>query len=576
MKVSRHFWTRVWASLLAVLLLAGGAAHAFAQRPDFKFNENSLNSEPQVTLTRKGNLDVAPVRLEGRTVLIVSERTPESSDTGTAPIELRVQRIELRLQDLLQFLSTIVQKDPEGFDPAKLSVTVSTLNRQTVILAAYTDLLRPREVTTITDQDVEANWQYSTARELAEAESKNIRQALLRALAERQPQSRQKQFLTGLLTLMSLIVTSGLLYLIQRWLNIWQRRLQNQLPQPSLTGEPSGGEPPAHQTYRPSPGSIPSRSKWPRRLPPWLGPMIPNLDKPGELIQFIRWQLWNLQALTWLLGLVYVCLRVPEFRTTGQWLLRLPLSLLLTCVGALILKEVCQICITIGLRQWAQRLAQNPLQSGRVGARVATIASALKELTNLLILLGSTLFFLAIIQVPVQVIVIVAGVLAFLAQDLLKNWISGCQILLEDQFALGDLIRLANVTGIVEYLSLRITRIRTPDGELCTFANGSFTQVANLSSQWSCLNLRIHVAATTDLELAIALSNQTAEEMRTDPVWRTMILEPATVLGIDGFGRNRVTIRVVIKTQPLKQSDVGREYRRRLKQAFDQAAITLV
>ena len=131
------------------------------------------------------------------------------------------------------------------------------------------------------------------------------------------------------------------------------------------------------------------------------------------------------------------------------------------------------------------------------------------------------------------------------------------------------------MVGLVEYFNLRITQLRTLDGELVTIANGSFTTAINLTHQWSRINLGINVAYATDLDQAMTVIQDVAEKMRCDCVWGDLIIEPPTILGVDDFAENGVTIRLLIKTQPMKQWDVGREYRRRLKQAFDQAEITI-
>ena len=129
--------------------------------------------------------------------------------------------------------------------------------------------------------------------------------------------------------------------------------------------------------------------------------------------------------------------------------------------------------------------------------------------------------------------------------------------------------------GFVEYLNLRITQLRTFDGELVTIANGSINTAINLTHQWSRLNLGVDVAYSTDLDKAMMVIEEVAVKMRRDSVWGKFILEPPNILGVDAFGDNGITIRLLIKTQPMKHWEVGREYRRRLKQAFDLANITI-
>ncbi len=221
----------------------------------------------------------------------------------------------------------------------------------------------------------------------------------------------------------------------------------------------------------------------------------------------------------------------------------------------------------------------SPEAPERLQLRVSTISGVTKSIITIIwvgvgILL--TLISLGIDIVPLVAGLSIVGVAVSLAsQNLIKDAINGFLIILEDQYALGDVIALNDVGGLVENMNLRITQVRDAEGRLITIPNSEVKIVANLSSRWSRADLSVPVAYDTDISHALKLIETVAVDMDYDPVWQAQILETPKVLGVDNFGERGLIIRVWIKTQPLKQWDVAREFRRRLKIAFDKAGISI-
>jgi small conductance mechanosensitive channel len=168
---------------------------------------------------------------------------------------------------------------------------------------------------------------------------------------------------------------------------------------------------------------------------------------------------------------------------------------------------------------------------------------------------------------------IIGVAISFASQSLIKDMINGFFILLEDQYGVGDVIIVGEVSGLVENMNLRITQLRNDEGRLITIPNSAITIVQNLSKEWSRVDLRIDVAYSADIDQALALIEQVAHDMSRDRPWSDLILEPPLLLGVDKLDHAGATVRLWIKTQPLKQWEVAREYRRRLKLAFDKAGI---
>jgi small conductance mechanosensitive channel len=221
----------------------------------------------------------------------------------------------------------------------------------------------------------------------------------------------------------------------------------------------------------------------------------------------------------------------------------------------------------------------NSETSERIQLRVSTFSGVTKSIVTIIwvgvgILMGLILFGIDI--VPLLAGAGLVGVAVSLAsQNLIKDAINGFLIIIEDQYALGDVIAVGDVGGLVENLNLRMTQLRDAEGRLITIPNSEIKVVANLSSRWSRADLTIPVDYNTDIEKALQLIKDIALEMNQDQQWKRQIIETPQVLGIDNFGDRGLMIRVWIKTQPLKQWDVAREYRRRLKIAFDQAGVQI-
>jgi moderate conductance mechanosensitive channel len=158
---------------------------------------------------------------------------------------------------------------------------------------------------------------------------------------------------------------------------------------------------------------------------------------------------------------------------------------------------------------------------------------------------------------------------SFAAQSLVKDLVNGFLILLEDQFRIGDNVKIGTVSGMVEDINLRITQIRSDEGELITLPNSLITQVQNRSRLWARADVNIEVAYGTDVDRALSIVRSTIEQMASDPAWQAIILVSPEMLGVEQISHAGIVIRLWIRTLPLKQWETARELRRRLKIAFD-------
>lgn len=179
--------------------------------------------------------------------------------------------------------------------------------------------------------------------------------------------------------------------------------------------------------------------------------------------------------------------------------------------------------------------------------------------------------------VPVGSILAAAGIgglaLGFGAQSLVRDVITGFFILFEDQFAVGDYITTAGVSGMVEEMGLRITRLRDFSGELHILPNGEITKVTNHSRGSMAAMVDVGIAYEADLERAMQVLHEVCEEMARD--FRDVITEGPSVLGIVKLGESEVLIRLLGKTAPMEQWRIERELRRRVKLALDREGIEI-
>lgn len=212
-------------------------------------------------------------------------------------------------------------------------------------------------------------------------------------------------------------------------------------------------------------------------------------------------------------------------------------------------------------------------------ARLTTLQSVFVATLRVIVWVTAALMVLAQFDINYEPLLLATGgvtlAVGFGAQSLVKDFFSGFFILLENQFTVGDVIEVDGKAGAVESVDLRTTRLRAADGTLHIFPNGQIAAVSNLTHTWARMNLLVSVAYSEDPDEVVKAINRLGEEMFADPECRPLLLEAPHVWGLDGFGTNSVDFRVAAKTRPGDQWTVSREFRRRLKVAFDLAGIEI-
>jgi moderate conductance mechanosensitive channel len=273
-----------------------------------------------------------------------------------------------------------------------------------------------------------------------------------------------------------------------------------------------------------------------------------------------------------------------------------PLTILAIILAAAIVNRLARRAIKRGLRRLAsgglrerigaarRRSPISMLDTGETGEisvrstqRVEALATVLRSVASFAIWTVAAFMVLGEFGINLGPLIAGAGIigvaLGFGSQSLVRDFLSGIFILVEDQYGVGDTVDLGEATGVVEVVSLRTTRVRSVDGTVWHVPNGTIARVGNKSQHWSRALLDVHVSYGTDIAHARGVIKGVADE-----VWRERsgwVIEEPELWGVEDLGPHAVTIRLVIKTQPSRQWEVSRLVRERLKEAFDAEGIEI-
>jgi small-conductance mechanosensitive channel len=208
---------------------------------------------------------------------------------------------------------------------------------------------------------------------------------------------------------------------------------------------------------------------------------------------------------------------------------------------------------------------------------VKTLSGLLYSAGTAVIVIGAILTALPVFGFNVTPIAAVAGLASlafgFGAQHLVRDVINGFFIIIEDQFAIGESVRIGTVVGRVEHLTLRRTVIRDIQGAVVTIPNGEILQVSNLSRDWGQVFVDLSIPADGSSDAALAALERACAELRGDASWSPVLVDGPRVLGVEILGPAGATLRLQLRTVPGRQDDAARELRRRIQNRFEQEHI---
>jgi len=211
--------------------------------------------------------------------------------------------------------------------------------------------------------------------------------------------------------------------------------------------------------------------------------------------------------------------------------------------------------------------------SARRALRARTMGTLLKSIISAVVFTVLVIMVLAELGYNIAPILAGAGVLGvavgFGSQSLVKDFLSGVFMLVEDQYGVGDVVDLGSATGTVEAVSLRVTRLRDVDGTVWYVRNGEILRVGNMSQNWARTVLDIPVDYSEDLVHVREVLTEVAHNLWIDDEYQKVIIEEPEVWGVQSLDADSVVFRVTLKTAPMEQWNVAREMRERVKARFD-------
>lgn len=302
-----------------------------------------------------------------------------------------------------------------------------------------------------------------------------------------------------------------------------------------------------------------------------LDPRVPELRR---LLRVVRWT--GFVALLAIFGL-------PALRLAGvdphvglspqvlsDWLFGSGLRIVVIAIASYVLTRIIALVLHQLEVRVGQELGPDVLERAR---RTRTLSRLLKSAATVLVVTIATLMILRELRLDITPILTGAGILGlavgFGGQALVRDLISGFFLIVENQIRVGDGAVINGTSGLVEQINLRTVVLRDAEGSVHVFPNGAITQLANRSKDFSYYVTDIGVSYRNDIDEVMDVLRGVGEEMMGDPRYRASILEPLEILGVEALRDSQVSIRLRIRTRPLKQWEVGRELLRRIKKAFE-------
>ena len=469
------------------------------------------------------------IRLDGRCVVEVA--------ANQSSLSSRIAEIEQRLNDITRYYL----QNPSADIDVRQEVAGSLIDIYVAVEQREIRLL------SVTSQD--ATLKAMSIEQRGEQMAREIRNALRLSKREREEGFILAQVQQGAIALLFVIALTIVLYYLQR--RFWRQKVFLRESLDSTSEEAISTQ--LNQNQKKQIAEIKYR-----------------------LTQIIRFGLW-VGASLYLVGLF------PYTRFLQVFIInffRIPLRLALVGVGVYFLTRFSFILIDKFTAALANNYLLTPEANLRLQLRISTISSVTKSIIIVSWFVIGVLVGLSAIGVNIAPLLAGAGLIgvaiSLASQNLIRDAINGFFIILEDQYAVGDVVGIGEATGFVEAINLRITQLRDTEGRLVTIPNSEIRTVTNYTSNWSQVDLKIPIAYHTNIDQAVEIIDQVSESLMRDRAWKKEILEKPVFLGVDEFSHQGVILRVWIKTKPLQQWPIGREYRRRLKLAFDKAGIDLV
>jgi moderate conductance mechanosensitive channel len=580
MMMTRLTMRFVWVGLLTIALVMGWSAIAHSQLPSLPTGASNDPRNPPTGVTRMGVYETAVVRspLDKRTLFEVVAPTVFNRDK---PPETSLP-VEVRTEEITQRLNRVFSRGPNA--QKKPIVTIDTLNNGSILQLNDAQASRPLKLVTVTEPDAE--YHGKTVEELAQEWQKILQAEVERIDQLFSPEMLLQRLGQALQILFGLGFSSIVLWVLRQRLIRRQKALQACYQAAISTSKQAAAtrtdaavsthaQPPAFNAGEVEAETISDvRSRFLAILQQQF-----SLKRQLEVYTFLRWALFWAFILLWYIGIAAITYRVPFLMHWSTEATAAPLVLMALWFFISLALRISKSLIDRFIHIWATHPYLPFSETQRIALRATTVSGALKGLIAFVLIGLGIVWSLSLFNVPTGSILAGGAVIGIAislgSQSLIKDLVNGCLILVEDQFAVGDIIQIGNKHGLVENLNLRVTQLRNSEGQLITIPNSNISDVNNLTRLWSRVDFSIVVAYENDPHQVLDVLRKVSMQLYSEPEWRDRIPTPPEVLGIDELSHSGMLMRVWIQTTPLEQSRVGREFRLRVRQAFEANKIAI-
>ncbi|MEH2203223.1 MAG: mechanosensitive ion channel family protein [Nostoc sp.] len=558
--------------VVTIAMVFGWGAIAHSQLPSSPTAASNDPHKPPKGITRLGEYEIADVNspLDKNLLFKVVSPTVFNRDEppeGSLPVEVRAEEITQRLMRAL-----------DRADKAKQTpiISVATLNNRLILQLNDDQMTRSLRLVTVTEPD--ADYYGKTLEELSQEWQKILQAEVERIERLFSPKVLSQRVGQALQISIGLVLGSVVLWFLRRTLirkqTILQARYQEHIAEAKQAAvKRSQAETSANiqaiDTSEPEAHTIAhQRSQFLEIIQRQF-----TLKRQLGIYSFLTLLLFWAFILVWYIGIVVIMSRVPYLMKWWSDALARPLALLIIWFFISVVIRIGKSLIDYITDVWTTHPSLPLSETQRIALRSATVSGALKGLITFVFITFGILRTLDIFNVPTSSILAGGAVIGIAislgSQSLMKDLVNGCLILMEDQFAVGDVIEIGNKSGLVENLNLRVTQLRNGEGKLITIPNSNITDVNNLTRLWSRVDFSIVVAYENDPKYVLEILRQVSQQLYNEPEWRDRLPELPEVLGIDDLSHTGMLVRVWIKTAPMEQWYVGREFRLRVRLAFE-------
>lgn len=261
-----------------------------------------------------------------------------------------------------------------------------------------------------------------------------------------------------------------------------------------------------------------------------------------------------------------------------DWFMETGIRIAVIIVVALILFVILRFTLPLIVKRFVSRRMAGGIEA-EIEKRTDTLSSILINIVGIIIAIIAVLTILPEFGVNITTLIAGLGVgglaIAFAAQNLVRDFITGFFILLEDQYRVGDVVAVAGIAGLVEEIAIRRTILRDLDGIVHSVPNGKVEISSNMTRKFSRVNLDISVGYGENLDRVIEVINAVCHEIAEDPKWKPDLITTPAVVRVNNLGDSGIDIKIVGDTKPSRQWDVMGELRLRIKNTFDNQGIEI-